>query len=283
MEFLVVTGMSGAGKSCAIDALEDIGFFCVDNLPPNLIMAFYSLSKTSDYKRVAIVTDIRGGSLFSGLIETLHTMKEEGNDYKLLFFDADDDVLIKRYKETRRKHPLIDMFSGSVEQSIDFEREILNSVKNMADYVIDTTHITTMQLKNRINSMFLEEPDGSLTIQCMSFGFKYGIPMESDLVFDVRCLPNPYYVDSLKDKRGTDKEVYDYVMDSSKTEEVLKRLTELIDYMLPLYIEEGKSQLVISIGCTGGHHRSVAIAEFLASHLKSRYKRIIITHRDIKK
>ena len=283
MEILIVTGMSGAGKSRAIDTLEDMGYFCVDNLPPELITVFSSLTERSDMSKVAIVTDIRGGTLFGGLIDTLNKMKTDGKPYKLLFLDADDQILVKRYKETRRKHPLSDMFSGSITQAVHFEREILAPIKEMADFRLDTSLISVSQLKNRITAMFSVGGEGNITIQCMSFGFKYGLPNESDLVFDVRCLPNPYYVEELREKTGLDKEVSDYVMSFDETQGVIKRILELVDYMLPLYMNEGKSQLVISIGCTGGRHRSVAIDEYIGHYLKERHKKVFMNHRDINK
>lgn len=283
MEFLIVTGMSGAGKSRAIDALEDIGFFCVDNLPPELIMTFYALSAQAKIGRVAVVTDIRGGNLFSGLLETLDEMKAAGNTYKILFFDAEDYVLINRYKETRRKHPLADQFLGSVEQAVCTERSMLRPIRDMADYIFDTSLISSVQLKNRITGLFFEESGNSMSIQCISFGFKHGLPKEADLVFDVRCLPNPFYEEELRTLTGLDKPVFDYVMDAPETKGFLSRLTDLVDYMVPLYSAEGKSQLVIAVGCTGGHHRSVAIAQYLCDHLRGQGSRAVANHRDIRK
>lgn len=283
MEFLVVTGMSGAGKSRAIDALEDIGFFCVDNLPPELITTFYALSEQAGLKRVAVVTDIRGGKLFNGLVKTLDEMKAAGESYKILFFDAEDYVLINRYKETRRKHPLADKFLGSVEQAVGTERAMLRPIRDMADYIFDTSLISSVQLKNRITELFLEDRGSSMTIQCMSFGFKHGLPKEADLVFDVRCLPNPFYEEALRALTGLDEPVFRYVMDAPETKGFLSRLLELIDYLVPLYRAEGKSQLVIAVGCTGGHHRSVAIAQYLCDHLRKHGEPAVANHRDIRK
>lgn len=283
MEFLLVTGMSGAGKSRAIDALEDIGFFCVDNLPPELILTFYALSEQAGMERVAVVTDIRGGKLFGGLLKTLEEMKAAGNSYRILFFDADDDVLIHRYKETRRKHPLANQFLGSVEQAVATERNMLRPIRDMADYIFDTSLISSAQLKNRITGLFFEETGGSMSIQCISFGFKHGLPKEADLVFDVRCLPNPFYVEELRELTGLDKLVFDYVMQAPETKGFVTRLFDLVDYMVPLYVAEGKSQLVIAIGCTGGHHRSVAVAQSLCDHLCETGSRAVANHRDIRK
>lgn len=284
MDFLIVTGLSGAGKSQAVNALEDIGFYCVDNIPPELIPTFYSLfaQMQSGFYRVAVVTDIRGGILFDKLFEALDTLKEEKREYKILFLNASDTVLIKRFKENRRKHPLLDV-SGSLEQVVKKEREILKPVYERSDYIIDTSYLSTAQLKERISNLFLGDSTSALTVQCMSFGFKYGLPAEADLVFDVRCLPNPFYVDSLKNKTGLDDEVYDYVMEKEQTQGVIERLINLIDYMIPLYCNEGKSQLVIAVGCTGGHHRSVAIAQYIYDHLAEQKLRVRVHHRDIQK
>ena len=283
MEFVVVTGMSGAGKSCAIDALEDIGFFCVDNLLPELIEPFYQLSKTSEKERIAVVTDVRGGTLFAGLNDTLRRMEEAGNAFRLIFLDADDEILLRRYKETRRKHPLLDMFGGSVEEAVKFEREILDTVKSRADYLIDTTNLSPQELKSRLTSMFLNAAGGLLFTRVVSFGFKLGAPREADLILDVRCLPNPYYVPELQEKTGLDREVSDYVYSFEESREVLKKYLDLLDYMLPLFVKEGKSQLVIAVGCTGGHHRSVAFAEKIGEHLREGSWKVSVAHRDIRK
>ena len=285
MEFLIVTGLSGAGKSRAVDALEDIGFYCVDNIPPKLIKAFYELSKQAKgaLSRVAVVTDIRGGDMFSSLLETLDELKSEKKEYRILFLDAEDYVLINRFKETRRKHPLAENCLGSLEQAVKLERGVLKPVRERADYIIDTSNLSSAQLKERISSLFLGDSSDALMIHCVSFGFKHGIPNESDLVFDVRCLPNPYYVEELKNLTGLDEPVRDYVMQWEQTKGFIDRFISLIDYMLPLYCNEGKSQLVIAIGCTGGHHRSVALAQFLYNHLIERDMRTSVNHRDIHK
>ncbi|MCI1982910.1 MAG: RNase adapter RapZ [Oscillospiraceae bacterium] len=285
MEFLIVTGLSGAGKTRAINALEDIGFYCADNIPPKLITTFYELSQQAkgSLSHVAVVTDIRGGDMFSSLLETLDRMKEEHKEYKILFLDANDFVLINRYKETRRKHPLADNCLGSLEEAVKLERNVLRPVKERADYVINTTYLSPAQLKERISSLFLGDASDALMIRCVSFGFKFGMPTEADLVFDVRCLPNPFYVESLKHLTGLDQPVRDYVMKSDKTKGFVKRLFDLIDYMMPLYCEEGKSQLVIAIGCTGGHHRSVTLAQVLYEHLLAQNLRASVNHRDIHK
>ncbi|MDF1495713.1 MULTISPECIES: RNase adapter RapZ [unclassified Caproiciproducens] len=285
MEFLIITGLSGAGKSRAIDALEDIGFYCIDNIPPKLIIAFYEMSKQAKgtLSRVAVVTDIRGGDMFSSLFETLDQMKSENKEYKILFLDANDSVLMNRFKETRRKHPLVENCLGSLEQAVKLERDVLKPVRECADYIIDTSYLSPAQLKERISSLFLGDSSDALMIHCVSFGFKYGIPAESDLVFDVRCLPNPYYVEDLRNLTGLDEPVRSYVMKWEQTQGFIERFLNLIDYMIPLYCNEGKSQLVIAIGCTGGHHRSVALAQLLYNHLLEQNRRTSVNHRDIQK
>ena len=285
MEFLIVTGLSGAGTSRAVDALGDIGFYCVDNIPPKLIPTFYDLCAKAGntFSRVAVVTDIRGGDMFSSLFETLDDLKNEDKHYRILFLDANDYVLINRFKETRRKHPLAENNLGSLEQAVKLEREILRRVREKADYIIDTSFLSPAQLKERISNLFLGDSSQALMVHCVSFGFKYGIPTEADLVFDVRCLPNPFYIEELKHLTGLDEPVYSYVMKWEQTKGVVQRLISLIDYMLPLYCDEGKSQLVIAIGCTGGKHRSVALAQLLYDHLLENGHRTSVNHRDIQK
>ncbi len=285
MEFVIVTGVSGAGKTQAMHALEDIGFYCVDNLPPALIPVFYDLCVKSEglQNRIAVVTDTRGGELFKSFFTALESLKRDNKPYHILFLDCSDTVLVRRYKETRRRHPLSDGLGGSLEQAVKLERELLSAVKDSADYVIDTSGVLPAQLKERISELFLSSPSDSLTVHCISFGFKFGIPMEADLVFDVRCLPNPFYVDSLRAMTGLDKPVKDYVMNSEETQGFAARFTDLIDYLLPLYSREGKSQLVIAVGCTGGHHRSVALAQFMRDHLVEKGIKAAVIHRDIQK
>ena len=285
MDFLIVTGLSGAGKTRAINALEDIGFFCADNIPPKLIPTFYELSQQakSNLSHVAVVTDIRGGDMFSMLSETLDRMQDEHKEFKILFLDANDYVLINRFKETRRKHPLAENCLGSLEQAVRLEREMLRQTKERADYIIDTSSLSPAQLKERISSLFLGDASDALLIHCVSFGFKFGLPTEADLVFDVRCLPNPFYVESLKHLSGLDKPVQDYVLNAEATKGFIKRMFDLIDYTIPLYCNEGKSQLVIAIGCTGGHHRSVTIAQVLYDHLLEQDLRVSVNHRDVQR
>lgn len=284
MDFIIVTGLSGAGKSRAMHAMEDIGFYCIDNLPPKLISPFYDLCTQvqPQLSQVAVVTDIRGGDMFSSLFEALDNLKRENKPYKILFLDANDIVLQNRFKETRRKHPLSEDTHG-IEQAVKLEREILRPVRERADYLIDTSLLSPAQLKQRIDSLFLDNASNALSIHCVSFGFKYGMPTEADLVFDVRCLPNPYYVEELRNLNGLDEPVRAYVMKWEQTQGFIKRLLDLIDYMMPLYCNEGKSQLVIAVGCTGGHHRSVAIAQLLYDHLIAQGMHASVNHRDIQK
>jgi UPF0042 nucleotide-binding protein len=285
MDFIIVTGLSGAGKTRAINALEDIGFFCADNIPPQLIETFHEMTQQShgSLSHVAVVTDIRGGDMFSTLLSTLDRMDANQKEYKILFLDANDYVLINRFKETRRKHPLADNCLGSLEQAVKLERDVLRLVKERADYVIDTSYLSPAQLKERISSLFLGDASDAMKIHCISFGFKFGMPTEADLVFDVRCLPNPFYVENLKHLTGLDKPVQDYVLQSEETKGFVSRLFSLVDYMIPLYCNEGKSQLVIAIGCTGGHHRSVTLAQVLYEHLMEQNLRASVNHRDIQR
>ena len=282
MEFVIVTGLSGAGKSRAVDALEDIGFYCVDNMPPKLLPKFAELCLQSKetLSRVAIVIDARGGELFDDLTESLDELKRQGGDYTLLFLECDDQVLARRYKETRRKHPLAAANGGSVIKAIEMERALLKSARSRTDYLIDTSHLSSAQLKERITTLFMGDTSKAMLIQCMSFGFKYGIPPESDLVFDVRFLPNPYYEMSLRERNGTDPEVRDYVFQGGTADVLMRHLTTLIDFLLPRYMAEGKANLIISVGCTGGKHRSVAIAEALSEHLRGREYGVVTMHRD---
>ncbi len=285
MDFVIITGLSGAGKSRAIDALEDIGFYCVDNMPTTLISKFAEICMQSDGKieRVAIVTDIRGGELFQGLFDELDTLKEQNFNYKLLFLDASDAVLMSRYKETRRRHPLLDMLDGSIENAIKTERMLLKPARERADYIIDTSLLSSAQLKERICNIFLDNISNSMLINCMSFGFKYGPAVEADLVFDVRCLPNPFYVDDLKPKTGLDAEVREYVMEWPQSQKLLSMIQEMLDFLIPLYLDEGKSQLVVAVGCTGGKHRSVTFAENLYKYLSEKGNKVTVNHRDILK
>ncbi|MGN1161340.1 MAG: RNase adapter RapZ [Candidatus Fimenecus sp.] len=284
MQLVIVTGMSGAGKSRAIDNLEDIGFFCVDNMTPQLIPTFVKILKDSTEVRekVAIVADVRLGNSFSELFKALDELRIMECEYKILFIDADNDVILRRYQETRRKHPLSsDDSSQELLDIIIKEREFLKKARNIADYVIDTSLITTSQLKERIAELFLDDISNTLKINVVSFGFKYGIPKDSDLVFDVRCLPNPFYVPELKHHTGLEEPVRDYVMKFDQSRGLVPKLLDLINYLVPLYRSEGKSQLTISVGCTGGKHRSVVFAELVYKDIKEKGYNAATYHRDI--
>ena len=233
--------------------------------------------------RAAVVTDTRGGELFKSFFTALESLKRDKKPYKILFLDSSDSVLVNRFQETRRKHPLADEMGGALEQAVKLEREMLKPVKECSDYVIDTSLVSPAQLKARISELFLSSAQDSLSVHCISFGFKFGIPMEADLVFDVRCLPNPFYDEALRPLTGLDAPVRDYVMEKEETQGFVSRFTDLIDYLLPLYSKEGKSQLVIAVGCTGGHHRSVALAQYMCDHLTEQGVKASVTHRDMQK
>ena len=285
MRLVIVTGMSGAGKTTALKMLEDMGYFCVDNLPIPLLTRFVEMFSEPEekVKKIALGIDVRGGQDFSGLQEVLDEMDEKHTEYEILFLDAQDDVLIKRYKETRRQHPLSG--SGRVDTGIAKEREKIMFLKMRATYILDTSKILTRELKLELEKIFVKgEKFCNLYITVMSFGFKYGIPQDSDLVFDVRFLPNPYYIDELKEKTGNDPEVQDYVMENDKSQIFLEKLTDMVNFLIPNYILEGKNQLVIAIGCTGGKHRSVTLANALYQNLdKQENYGVRIEHRDIGK
>ena len=284
MQFVIVTGMSGSGKSSCIEVLEDMGYYCIDNMPPELIGKFVDICKQSDGKieKVAFVIDIRSGELFSKMKDALTLLKEEDIGLKIVFLDCSDDAIIRRYKETRRKHPLDEVSFGNIRKAIETERETLVPIKAMADYYFDTTNSTANEFRERMREVFSEATD-FMRIDVRSFGFKFGHMPEGDLVFDVRCLPNPFYIPELKHKTGLDAEVSNYVMKFEESQTVYKKMAELIDYMLPLYEKEGKSQLVIGFGCTGGKHRSVTFAEAVGKHLQIEGHKVRISHRDIEK
>lgn len=285
MEFLIVTGLSGAGKSIVVNALEDSGFYCVDNMPPMMILRFYRicLKSQEEFDKVAVVTDIRGGEPFRTLITDLEVLKIQQNPFKILFINCSEHVLLNRFKETRRKHPLADEYEDSIEGAIKAEVDLLKPAYKMADYLIDTTELSPTQLKNRVKDMFGGSASEQMVIRIMSFGFKYGPSREADLLFDVRCFPNPYYVPELKYHTGLETCVREYVLKDEVTRGFVTRLYDMIDYLLPLYKKEGKSELVVAIGCTGGKHRSVTIAENLGAYLISKGNKVVISHRDITK
>ena len=286
MRFVIVTGMSGAGKSTALKMLEDMGYFCVDNLPIPLLPGFVQMLQNTDteMKKVALGLDVRSGQDLSGLKENLEAMDRDRIGYEILFLDANDAVLVKRYKETRRQHPLSG--SGRVDTGIAKEREKILFLKMKATYILDTSKMLTRELRIGLEKIFVDgQSFCNLYITVMSFGFKYGIPQDADLVFDVRFLPNPYYIDTLREKTGNEAEVQDYVMQNDKGRIFLDKLKDMMEFLIPNYILEGKNQLVIAIGCTGGKHRSVTLANELYERLSVAEKEYGVRkeHRDIEK
>lgn len=287
MEFVIITGMSGAGKTSALHIMEDIGYYCVDNIPSTLLSTLYKLCKESNdstMKRVAVVVDVRGNDNYEEMYLNLEKFRKENQGVNILYFDAKIDNLIVRYKETRRRHPLTGkIMNGTVSEAVQAEKELLIPVKKLADYSIDTTYMSLKQLRERITSMFTEDASKTIMLTFMSFGFKYGIPLEADVIMDVRCLPNPYYIPELRPKTGLDKEIQDFVLASDETQELVKRILSLLDFSVPLYLKEGKTGLVVGIGCTGGKHRSVTIAGLLDKHFMEKGYKCVIQHRDVMK
>lgn len=284
MKLVIVTGVSGAGKSQAVKILEDMGFFCIDNLPPTLILKFLEVCKMSEEKieKVAIVIDIRAGKMLETTSAMLTSIEEQGYKYEILFLEASDNVLVKRYKLTRRKHPLA--LNERIAEGIKREREKLDSLRKRANYIIDTTNLSVKSLRDELLNIF--EYGGhfeGLFIQIMSFGFKHGIPNDVDLVFDMRVLPNPYNVDSLRELTGRNEKIKDYVMKFAETEILLKKIIDYLEFVIPIYIKEGRTQLIIGIGCTGGKHRSVVMTEELAKILNDNGHKVQFEHRDIAK
>lgn len=281
-KLVIITGMSGAGKTLAVQSLEDLGFFCVDNLPPVLIPKFAELIEQSKGRigKVALVIDLRGREFFDSLSESLRYLKENYTlTHEILFLDATDNALVQRYKESRRRHPLAP--HGAPLEGIQQERKLLEELKGLATQVIDTSSLKPAQLKEKISSRFTNNDSNGIAINVISFGFKYGIPIDADLIFDVRFLPNPHYVESLRPNTGQDPEVYEYVMKWGETQEFLTKLLDMLYFLVPQYRKEGKSQVVVGIGCTGGKHRSVAIAEYLGKTLgNSETETVRVAHRD---
>lgn len=285
MDVVIVTGMSGSGKSQAANVLEDIGYFCIDNMPPQLLPKFMEICQKSgeEIEKIAVVADVRSGERLYMLKDYLAELEQQDIHAKVLFVDANDDVLLKRYKETRRKHPLSNRTNGNLELAVSLERELLEPIKIMADFYIDTSVTSGTKFSEILRNIFVENFADYMTVSCMSFGFKYGVPVSADLIFDVRCLPNPYYVPELKEKTGLNKEVRDYVMSFDEAKTMQEKIHDFLDYMIPLYIKEGKSQLVVGFGCTGGKHRSVTFAENFYNHLLDRNIKTVVTHRDVEK
>lgn len=281
-ELVIVTGVSGAGKSTAIGFMEDVGYYCVDNMPPLLLNTFLDLIESkSERNKIAIVIDIRSTENFDSLVDALNQKDRFNYDIKVLYLDIKTHIALKRYKLTRRKHPFADRFDGDISQALAYEREILSSVRLISDYIVDTSDMSGNQLRDRLTQILLGTDREIMNIHVVSFGFKHGIPAEADFVIDVRCLPNPYWVENLRTKTGLDAEVKNYVFSFQESNQLLEKLIDMLDFLNPLYIKEGKSQIVIAIGCTGGNHRSVAIAESLKNHFCSRWDNVSVNHRDI--
>ena len=284
MKIVIVTGMSGAGKSTALNVLEDEGYYCVDNMPISLIIKFADLAASQEegYSDIALGIDIRSGNALNELDEVLQKLEARRYNYKILFLDSSDDVLVKRYKETRRTHPLAK--DDRVDKGISLEREQMTFLKERADYIIDTSQLLTRELKQELEKIFVKDTGYSnLFVTVLSFGFKYGIPVDADIVFDVRFLPNPYYIDDLKSLTGNDKAIQDYVMGFDETKEFLNKVEDLIKFLIPNYVKEGKNSLVIAIGCTGGKHRSVTLANAIADAIQQTEYGCKVEHRDIEK
>ena len=285
MEFLIITGLSGGGKSRAADILEDLDFYCVDNMPVALIPRFAELCAATKgrYEKVALVTDVREKKGFNEIFTALEELKSMDFGYKILFMEAEQHTIVKRYKESRRPHPLAPK-GGSIEATIAREAELLQPIRNAADYIINTSYLTLGQLQNELYTLFSDtKKDRPITVNVISFGFKYGMPLDADLVFDVRFLPNPYYVEGMREHSGLDADVRDYVFSFEEANVFMEKLTDMISYLLPMYVEEGKYTLTIAMGCTGGHHRSVAVASALAGQLKSLGFNVACIHRDLTK
>lgn len=282
MKIVIITGMSGAGKSSATALFEDMGYYCMDNMPPELLVSFadFILKSDSVVDRICVAVDVRSGELFKKLEESTLQLKKSGIDVKVLFIDCDDEALIRRYKETRRKHPLVDDASGNLAAAIAMEREVIVGAREIADIYIDSSQTRVTQFKEKLREMFFEHND-SFIIDVVSFGYMYGVPRDADLVFDVRCLPNPFYVAELKEKTGIDDEVYNYVMSFEEAKAFYEKLYDMILFLIPLYQKEGKSRLVIAFGCTGGKHRSVTFARKLSEDLTAKGFSAKAQHRNI--
>ena len=282
MRFLIVTGQSGAGKSRTASTLEDLGYYCVDNLPPELITQFAEvcLATTGRYDRVALVSDVRAGQNFDGLLTSLDALDAMGCKYSIVYVEAETEEIIKRYKETRRSHPL-SKDGTPLAAAVVKEKQLLRRVRARANFIIDTTSLSTARLRSELIRLFEEQPERAMVVNVLSFGFKYGIPLDADLVLDVRFLPNPYYIAELKPKSGLTPEVRDFIFAYQQTQDYLQKLEDLLAYTLPLYFEEGKTGLVIAVGCTGGRHRSVAVAKEIGDFVMKRGYPTVVNHRDI--
>ena len=284
MEFLIITGLSGGGKSQAADIIEDLDYYCVDNMPVALIPKFAELCAATKgrYEKVALVTDIRERNGIKDVLAVLQSMREMELGFRILFMEADTRTIVKRYKESRRPHPLSAKTGGSIETAIEKEREQLKHIREQADFIVNTSHLTLGQLQNQLYTYFSDTAsDRSIMVNVVSFGFKYGMPLDADLVFDVRFLPNPYYVEGMRERTGLDADVRDYVFSHEQADVFMDKLMDLIEFLLPQYIEEGKYSLTIAMGCTGGRHRSVAMASALAERLAGLGVPVVNVNRDI--
>ncbi|MBQ4473549.1 MAG: RNase adapter RapZ [Lachnospiraceae bacterium] len=287
MALVIITGLSGAGKSVAINALEDMGYYCVDNLPAKFLVSFadlYGMTENKEEKKIATVVDIRGKDTFGDFYQAMEELSRRKYPYHVMFLDCDTQVLIQRYKFTRRRHPLMEDSNLSMEDAIALEREWMKNIRVKSDYLIDTTTVKAAQLREKIMKILSAEPESdSMLIRTLSFGFKEGIASDADLVFDVRCLPNPYYIEELKNHTGLEDCVRDYIMSFPESRELLERIIELVTFLLPLYRKEGKRELVVAFGCTGGRHRSVCFAQALAAHMAAKGQRVIVSHRELER
>lgn len=281
-EITIITGVSGAGKSTAMSFMEDIGYYCIDNMPPELISVFISLmEKSENYSKIALVADVRSTEIFNTLVESVDRLEDSGYNVRIIYLDIKNHIALKRYKLTRRKHPLSDKFNGNINEALVYEKEILAPLRQRSNYVIDTSDLVSNQLRNRLAQILLGDEKNVMNIHVVSFGFKHGIPTDADFVLDVRCLPNPYWVESLRPKTGLDQEVCEYVFSFDDSVKLLEKTKDMLDFLNPLYIKEGKSQIVVAIGCTGGNHRSVAIAEELKKYFSKKWDNVTVNHRDI--
>lgn len=288
MALIVVTGLSGAGKSIATNALEDQGYYCVDNLPPKFLVSFadlYGMSESNREKKIATVVDIRGKDMFDDFYQAMEELSRKKYPYKILFLDANTQTLINRYKFTRRRHPLMDDDGTlSLEQAVALERDFLKATRNRADFIVDTSVLKPMQLREEIVSIVSERPEkDSMSLRVMSFGFKEGVPADADMVYDVRCLPNPYYIEELKAHTGREACVQEYVMSFSESKCLFDKITDMIRFLLPYYRKEGKNELVVAFGCTGGKHRSVCFAELFSAKMREYDCRVFLAHRELEK
>lgn len=286
MALVIVTGMSGAGKSIAINALEDMGYYCVDNLPSKFLVSFadlYGMAENKQEKKIATVVDIRGKEMFGDFFQAMEELSRRNYPYRILFLETDTQTLINRYKFTRRRHPLMEEGGLGMGEAIEREREFLKKTRLKADYIVDTSALKPMELRERVMSLLSEEPEReAMVIRVLSFGFREGIPSDADLVLDVRCLPNPYYLPELREHTGKEECIQKYILSFEESRTFLEKVKDMLNFLLPLYRKEGKGELVVAFGCTGGRHRSVCFAQLTGSYLEERNNRVLVTHRELK-